>query len=263
MKDELPTSVAPATVNVEAEVELRRLTTGELRDLLAHGPSAALVPVGSVEPHGPHLPLGTDTTLGEESARRAAIVLRAHGIGAVVAPAVAYGVTEFARGFVGAVGVAPSVLTAMLSSIGAALLREGFTHVCFVSNHLEPDHDAAVRAALVDLPQGAASVASPLTRRWGRTLSDEYKSGACHAGEYETSLAMAAGERVRDVAWSLPALETSLSDGIRAGQRTFLEMGLGEAYTGAPARATRDEGERLYEKLVTMIVTEVEERLRG
>ena len=65
-------------MNEEAspEVDLRRITTTELAALFAAGRVVAIVPVGSVEPHGPHLPLGTDTTLGEESARRAARALR-------------------------------------------------------------------------------------------------------------------------------------------------------------------------------------------
>ena len=65
--------------------ELRRLTTTELADLLARGPVVALVPAGSVEPHGPHLPLGTDTTLGEESCLRAASALAERGTAAMVA----------------------------------------------------------------------------------------------------------------------------------------------------------------------------------
>ena len=39
----------------------------------------------------------------------------------------------------------------------------------------------------------------PLTKRWGRTLSDEFKRAECHAGRYETSLVLAAGGRVRAV----------------------------------------------------------------
>lgn len=249
------------SVGSEATLELRRMTSDELARLLEAGRTAVLVPVGSVEPHGPHLPLGTDTTLGEESSLRAARALVARGVQAVVAPPIPYGVTEYARGFAGAVGIDASVLTPLLAAIATSLLREGFSHVCFVSNHLEPEHDAAVRAAITKLDAGQASVASPLTRRWGRTLSAEYKSGACHAGEYETSLALAAGERVRDLSSTLPALAISLSDAIRDGKSTFQAMGMERAYTGDPARATREEGDALYAKLVTMIVTEVEEAL--
>jgi creatinine amidohydrolase len=237
------------------------MTSDEVAQIVGGGRTAALVPVGSVEPHGPHLPLGTDTTLGEEASLRAARALFARGIAAVVAPAVPYGVTEFARGFAGTVGIDPDLLTRLLATLARSLLAEGFAHVCFVSNHLEPAHDEAVRAALAGLAKGRASVASPLTKRWGRTLSAEYKSGACHAGEYETSLAMAAGERVREIVSTLPPLAISLSEGIREGKRTFQAMGMPRAYTGDPARATREQGEALYEKLVTMIVTEVEEAL--
>jgi creatinine amidohydrolase len=53
----------------------------------------------------------------------------------------------------------------------------------------------------------------------------------------------------------------SLSDAIRAGKTTFSEIGMERAYTGAPSEATRDEGEALYEKLVAMVVTEIEEAL--
>ena len=58
-------------------VHLAELTTEEVAAVVAKPPSAVLLPVGSVEPHGPHLPLGTDTLLSEEASRRAALDARA------------------------------------------------------------------------------------------------------------------------------------------------------------------------------------------
>jgi creatinine amidohydrolase len=194
-------------------------------------------------------------------AARAVTELASRGIRAVVAPSVPYGVTDYAGGFAGAIGVPAQALTAMLRGIAEKLLATGFAHVSFVNNHLEPAHDAAVRAAIDGLPDGAASVACPLTRRWGRTLSDEYKSGACHAGRYETSLMMAAGARVREGFAELPSIGTSLAEAIRSGKATFAEIGLDRAYTGAPREATREEGEAMYERLTAMVVTEIEEGL--
>jgi creatinine amidohydrolase len=240
---------------------LGELTTDEVRELQSRPPTAVLVPVGSVEPHGPHLPLATDTLLGETAAARACVALAGKGITAVVAPSVAYGVTDFAEGFAGAVSVPAGVLTALLRAIVERLRSDGWTHVCLVSNHLEPAHDAAVRAAIAGFPAGAASVACPLTRRWARTLSDEFKRGDCHAGRYETSLVLAAGGRVLPEHAKLPSLAVSLAAEIKAGKATFLEMGLDRAYTGAPAEATAEEGERLLDRLAEMIVTEVTEGL--
>jgi creatinine amidohydrolase len=240
---------------------LAELTYEEVAEIVSRGPSVAIVPVGSVEPHGPHLPLHTDTTISETCAARAADQLETSGVGAVIAPSVPYGVTEYARDFSGAIGVPASALTSMLRAIAERLLECGFSHVSFVNNHLEPAHDAAVRAAIDGLPEGAASVACPLTRRWGRTLSDEFKRGNCHAGRYETSLMLAAGVPVRESAGALPEVGLSLSEAIKAGKATFAEIGMDRAYTGAPAEATREEGESLYERLVTMLVTEITEGL--
>ena len=244
---------------------LGELTTERLRAALAAGkPVVALVPVGSVEPHGPHLPLATDTIISEAAAARAVAKLEAEGFTAFVAPAVPYGVTRFAEGFAGAISVPAPALTAFLRAVVDGYLETGFAHVCLVNNHLEPAHDAAVRAAVAERP-GRASVACPLTRRWARTLSAEFKSGACHAGEYETSLLLAAAPDTvdRDAAAALPELGVSLSEGMKAGKASFREMGLDRAYTGAPARATAEEGEAMLEKLATMIAAEVTEGVKG
>jgi creatinine amidohydrolase len=234
---------------------LGELTTEEVQAIVAQPPTAVLVPVGSVEPHGPHLPLATDTLLSETAALRACDALGACGVVAVVAPAVAYGVTDFAEGFAGAVGVPAEVLTGLLRSIATRLRGDGWSHVCFVNSHLEPEHDAAVRAASAGI--AGASVASPLTKRHGRTLSDEFKRGDCHAGRYETSLMLAAAGRVKDEYRALSAVDVRLPEAIRAGKRRFRDMGMDRAYTGAPAEASKEEGEALYDKLVAMIVAEV------
>lgn len=276
---------------------LADMTTEQVSALLSAGkPVAVLLPVGSVEPHGPHLPLGTDTLISETAAVRAIALLAEQGILAVVGPAVPYGVTDFAAGFAGAISVPAAALTAFLRTVVEAYLRAGFAHVCLVNNHLEPAHDAAVRAAAsattstsvgsssssssstsvgstpstasststwVALPDGSASVACPLTRRWARTLSAEFKSGACHAGQYETSLVLAANPNLVDVAHAgaLPAVPVSLSEGIKSGKRTFRDMGMHSAYAGAPAAASPEEGDQLYSSLAAMVVGEVSEAL--
>jgi len=241
---------------------LAALTTETLAAELAAGPVVALVPVGSVEPHGPHLPLATDTLISEAAADRAAGLLAAGGLRCRVAPAVPYGVTLFAEGFAGAISVPAEALTAFLRAVILGYLGAGFAHVCLVNNHLEAAHDAAVRGAVEGLA-GRASVACPLTRRWARTLSPEFKSGACHAGSYETSLVLAAAPGAVDqaAAAGLPDLGKSFVDAARAGLTTFRAMGMDRAYTGAPARATAAEGEEMLDRLAAMIVTEVKEAL--
>jgi len=236
-------------------------TTAQIGDALAVRPNAVLLPIGSVEPHGPHLPLRTDAIISETAAARAAGPLSGAGIFAAIAPTLPYGVTDFAAGFPGAISIPAGVLTPLVAAVVKSYLADGWMHVCLVNNHLEPAHDAAVRAAAAAFEDGAVSVACPLTRKWGRTLSEEFKKGNCHAGQYETSLVLAAGVSPEFDFKSLPYIDTSLSDGIRKGQSTFVEMGLGRAYTGSPAGASATEGDALYAKLVEMIVTEVREGL--
>jgi len=240
------------------------MTTETVSVLLGAGkPVAVLLPVGSVEPHGPHLPLGTDTVISETAAERAIAILAARGISAVLAPSIPYGVTDFALGFAGAISVPAAALSAFLRAVAQAHLAAGFAHVCLVNNHLEPAQDAAVRGATVGFPEGAVSVACPLTRRWGRTLSAEFKSGACHAGQYETSLVLAATPALVDSerALGLPGVEVSLSEGIKAGKNTFRAMGMDAAYSGTPAAASAEEGHQLYEALAAMVAGEVSDGL--
>jgi creatinine amidohydrolase len=244
-----------------SRIHLAELTTDEISEICERPPCAVLVPLGSVEPHGPHLPLATDTIISETSAIRGARLLADRGVATYLAPPVHYGVTDFAAGFRGAIGVDPNLLTWLLRSIAERFLNDGWSHVCLVNNHLEPAQDQAVRAAIAELPRGSASVACPLSKRWGRMLSDEFKKGECHAGRYETSLAMAAGAEVREEFAELPPVNVSLSDQIKAGKRTFHEMGLHMAYSGSPAHATKEEGDALYELLAHMIMTEVTEGL--
>jgi creatinine amidohydrolase len=228
--------------------------------------AVALVPIGSTEPHGPHLPLATDAILSEEACARAAEALSARELDAWIAPTIAYGVTRYASGFRGAIGVSEATLEALLCDVAGALLDDGFAHVVFVNNHLEPEHVATIARATEKLREarGAQAVvfANQLDRRWGRTLTEEFKRGDCHAGCYETSLMLAARpELVRgELARGLPALPISLAQAIRdaKGARVrFSAIGMDRAYTGAPAAASREEGEATYARLVEMIVSEV------
>lgn len=241
------------------------LTTDELALLMrADAPVAALVPVGALEPHGPHLGLGTDLAISEEICRRAAPRLDARGVAPVVGPGVPFGVTRCAAPFAGAVSVPADVLARYLGAVADGFTAQGARAVCLVNNHLEPAHERAVREAAEGRP-GRVCVASPLERSVARTLSEEFRRGACHAGRYETSLALAGfPDLVRDELRSrLPEVNISLSRALAAGAREFSEMGLARAYAGAPAKARAEEGEGLADRLADAVVSRVLEMTTG
>lgn len=233
------------------------MTSPSFGELAKTGKLVVLLPVGSVEPHGPHMSLATDTVISVGAAKAAAFKLEEAGLSPVIAPAIPYGVTECAAAFPGAISIPAAVLTSMVGAVADAYLAAGAVHVCVINNHLEPAQDAAIVA--VKEGREAVSVACPLTLKWARTLSAEFKSGACHAGQYETSIVLACDPTLVDskVCQALPEVPISLAEKLMGGTTDFLEMGLDKAYAGTPAQATADEGQATLERLAEMIVGEV------
>lgn len=227
-----------------------------------------LLPVGSTEAHGPHLPLSTDVVISEELARRAADSLAERDVATVIAPPLAYAVTEYAGEFAGTVGLRPDTAVALVRDVCAGLHRQGFQRIVLVNSHLEPAHLETVRRGIAAAEaETGARICFPdaCSRRWARTLTDEFKQGACHAGSYETSLVMAArAELVRDaVRAGLTPRPIDLAKAMKAGVKTFREAGADEAYFGDPAAASAAHGDEIYDLLLSMVLAEIEETWPG
>ncbi|HYC33461.1 MAG TPA: creatininase family protein [Gemmatimonadales bacterium] len=229
------------------------MTWEEARDA-AGARAAAILPVGAVEAHGPHLPLETDVIIAEAMARAGAARLRARGMSAVVLPPLAYTAAGFARGFAGTVSLRPETVTAVVRDIAASLASHGFGLLALANAHLDPAHLASLHEAAAAVRRDLAMrVAFPdlTTKPWALRLGDEFRSGACHAGRFETSIVLAERpELVREAAMAaLPDNPASLSRAIRDGKRTFEEAGGARAYFGSPSRATAGEGRATIETL--------------
>ena len=125
--------------------------------------------------------------------------------------------------------------------------------------HLEPGNLQALREGMEQAREEGIRAEFPdVTRKpHALRLGDEFKSGACHAGQYETSLVMAANPFLvrREISEGLEPNPKSLSVAIREGKKSFLEAGGPDAYFGYPAEATESEGEELYAILADIYAT--------
>jgi creatinine amidohydrolase len=216
----------------------------------------ALIPVGAIEAHGPHLPLETDCLIAEALAERAAGALAERGTAAVIAPGLAYATAEFAAGFAGTCSISADAFLAHADAVLSALERAGFARSCLVNAHLEPAHQTALRAAVAQ-HAGRVVLADPTARKWRDALAaDADMRIDGHAGVYETSLVLAVRpDVVREAKRvALPAVAADLVAAMRAGARTFEQAGGMEAYFGAPARASAAIGERIFAILVEMVL---------
>jgi len=207
-----------------------------------------VLPLGAVEPHGPHAPLVTDTLISIGVCHRAAARLEGE-IPVLVLPPVHYGVTRYARAFPGTVSISEDTLRSLVTEIA-----ESVGKLVLVNNHFEPEQVATLRSTGLPLLD--------LTRRVNaERLTEEFRSGSCHAGRYETSLVLAdRPELVHTKRMAaLAERHVDMPAGIRAGRTDFLALGMDDAYCGAPAESSAEEGRETFETLTDLLVELIRE----
>lgn len=153
-----------------------------------------ILPLGSLEEHGPHLPLGTDTFHAIEVARR---VEKLHPV--VVAPPVFYGMCRSTREHPGTVSISGDTLRALLVDVGREFYGVGLRNLVFISGHAGGTHISAIMEAgerlLAELPEARVAVVNLLEllrEVLGAQPELVQTKGDSHAGEVETAVMMAA-----------------------------------------------------------------------
>lgn len=230
-------------------------------ELAAH-PVVAILPLGAVEAHGPHLPVGTDVWIAEAMAGDCAERLGNEGTAVVILPSLAYAPAPFADCHAGTLSIRPETLKALVVDIGTSAANRGIKVLALANAHFDPAQVTALRSAVELLQQsGRLRVVFPdLTRRrFADRLGEEFRSGACHAGRYESSILLACRAELVDEAarLQLPRLPVSLVEAARRGERTFVDAGLDLAYCGDPAAASAEEGRVLIAELGAILAGEV------
>ncbi|MEO7556465.1 MAG: mycofactocin biosynthesis peptidyl-dipeptidase MftE [Acidimicrobiales bacterium] len=213
------------------------LTWPEVADRAAT--SVLVVPIGSTEQHGPHLPLATDLLIAVALAERLAR-LRPD---VLVAPGLPYGSSGEHAGFAGTLSIGQDALEALVVELVRS--ADAFAGVVLVSAHggnAEP------------LERAAATLEAE-----GRNIlswAPRVDAGDAHAGRTETSILLALGERVvreRAAAGDTRPLNALLPALRRDGVAALSANGV----LGDPAGASASEGAELLDALTTDLVAAV------
>ena len=166
-------------------MKLEEMTSADVAKLRRK--PVVLLPVGAVEQHGPHLPLGADIVQPMHVLERVA-----KRTGAIIAPPIPYGLVQTSRPFPGSISVSFDALRAYVEDVLAELIRNGFRRVVVVSGHAEGVHLAALRTAakaVVDRGNADITVLSDYEIIYGSKFAE---AGEGHAGKIETSRILAA-----------------------------------------------------------------------
>jgi creatinine amidohydrolase len=226
---------------------IEEMTMAEFESGLARS-RTVLIPFGSVEEHGPHLPLSTDTIEAYEVCKKAALLTPLF-----VAPPVHYGNCRSTSCHPGTISISTATLKSLMKDIVSSLRGHGLRNFIAISGHAGGAHCMALQEAGEELiaayPDIAVAVVIEfdLARQEGRGLIET--TGDSHAGEIETSRIMHSHPDL--VKGSAPAEVPGFPPGILVrDKRRFWPGGV----WGDPGKASAEKGKKLEELVVKKLV---------
>ena len=169
-----------------ALIDVKRLTGVSVESVIASADFAVL-PIGSVEWHGPHLPLGTDTLLAEGFA----VALAAGDWNAVLYPTIAFTASPGqTRSYPGTVGIRPETMVEYFTQVLEAILASGFSRVLILNAH---DANMSTMRTAMEWVSGRTT-ASLLLANWFQLVPPEETTELLgseqprgHGGSFETA----------------------------------------------------------------------------
>ena len=168
---------------------LPALTRDALEALPHKDRTLVLLTTGAIEQHGHHLPVGVDAILGQTWLTHALPKLPADAR-VLVAPAITYGKSNEHTGFPGTVSISAKTLRRLLLALATQLHALGFRHLAILNTH--GGNSAVLVYTLREIQTALGLRAGMLNFPYKPDLSPQEAEYGFHAGEWETSLMLAA-----------------------------------------------------------------------
>jgi len=231
------------------QVEWRNLRADQLRERTG---AMVIVPVASLEQHGPHLPVEVDSRLGETVALRTARKVVARGDDALVLPVVWTGMSEHHMSFGGTITLDLAAFGAVIEGICRSLVRHGFRRIVLLNAH--GGNENALRnltdglTPKLEVPIVQFTYWHAAAPRIAEIL--ETQTALMHACEAETSMMMAARPELV-VADRIPLAKANRTPNVEPGVYRWRTIASRSAsgVIGNPEAATAAKGERLFEAI--------------
>jgi len=223
-----------------------------------------LVPVGSLEQHGPHLGMASDAVQSYEFTKRVAEAVHPR---AVMTAPIAFGVSAHHMAFPGTVTIRPDTLIALAEDIGLSLNRHGISHVLFVNGHGGNRDALGVATERLRFEHGVkvAHCLWPMLG-WAEGMQAASSTRVGHSCELEVSMAMHLSprhvktDRLSEGEFIDTPLRHAGGFGV-AVPRAFDEVTANGAFEGAP-KARPELGAIIVEAALRKIVEFIDDFLR-
>ena len=251
---------------------IERLTWQQVDERITEGVDAVLIPIGTTEQHGPHMPLDTDCFIARSLAVRAAELAEAEGLSVLVAPTLNVTLSWYHMQFPGSMRLSTTTFLQVFREVCDSLVHHGFENLLAVNGH--GGNIAALTVAINHYFETTAR--RVFLVQWWDLASDalaDVEGPLIHAEEAETSLALALGQTVYEDRATRDAYDRSASVReaglpwssygryeLRArGPGVIVPMDMlrditASGVVGDATRASAETGERIVSALIPRIV---------
>ncbi|MHA1557416.1 MAG: creatininase family protein [Candidatus Heimdallarchaeota archaeon] len=247
-------------------IKIIDMNSPDISEAMDQGFDSIVIAVGAIEQHGPHLPLKTDSLIGEEMVH---IVAKKLGE-ALQGPTINVGCSEHHMEFPGTVSIAEGTLKSIISDYTRSFVKHGFKNIIFIPSH--GGNFAAVGEAIeklqeqypdnniigyTDLPK-YIEIIEQISIEAGITVEE---AGA-HAGENETSIMLALAENLVKTERFEPGYvgkfgEKEIELVFSKGMKALTANGI----IGDPAKANWKNGKIYLQKICDFLVSEIKKQM--